>query len=87
MKIYPHYQENYSVIRRDLIAITVSGSGWYERAARSMLDGKQECREGIKRCCVAETVQVSMVVREVLCNVCSRKFRRDSNKKRHKCVN
>ena len=34
----------------------------------------------------AEFVRASVAVREVVCEVCSRTFRRESDCKRHKCV-
>ena len=34
----------------------------------------------------AEVVRTSVAVREVVCEVCSRTFRRESDCKRHKCV-
>ena len=34
----------------------------------------------------AEVVRASVAVREVVCEVCSRTFRRESDCKRHKCI-
>ena len=43
-------------------------------------------RHGLERCERERVVQASEAVRDVVCEVCSRKFRREGDKKRHKCV-
>ena len=41
---------------------------------------------GLKSYEEAETEQARVTVRDIVCEVCSRKFRRESDKKMHKCV-
>ncbi len=57
---------------------------WYEEANKSRPGWKALCRRGIKSRVVS--VQASGVVnRDVVCEECGRTFRRESDKKRHKC--
>ena len=45
------------------------------------------CREGLNNCRGSEKVHAPMVAaRDVVCEMCSRKFRRESDKARHKCI-
>ena len=49
--------------------------------------GRAMCRLGMEE--MAETRQLNRqagAMRDVECEVCGRKFRRESDKKRHKCV-
>ena len=51
------------------------------------LDGwRDTCRSGMERHTEVQVTQSSAAAREVECEVCSRKFRRESDKKRHKCL-
>ena len=76
------------VIRRDLKNIKVAEDVWYGEAVRSRAGWRAMCRLGIDN--LAETrsqsFQREAVSREVECEVCFRKFRRESDKKRHKCL-
>ena len=74
------------VIRRDLKDIEVDESVWYEEATKSRAGWRATCREGMKRCSEGQAVRASAVAREVRCEVCSRKFRREGDKRRHKCL-
>ena len=37
-------------------------------------------------CAYAQTAQALVAARDVVCETCARKFRREGGKKRHKCV-
>ena len=74
------------VIRRDLKDIEVDESVWYEEATKSRAGCRATCRKGMKRCSEDQAVRASVVAREVRCEVCSRKFRREGDKRRHKCL-
>ena len=47
---------------------------------------EQGGRLGVERCREEKSQQTPAVVREVVCGVCSRSFRRESDRMRHKCV-
>ena len=74
------------VIRRDLKDIGVAENEWCEEAKRSRAGWRMTYRHGLERCERERVVQASEVVRGVVCEVCSRKLRREGDKKRHKCV-
>ena len=59
---------------------------WYEEATRSRAGWRDTCRLGMERHTDAQVTLSSAAAREVECEVCSRKFRRESDKKRHKCL-
>ena len=64
-------------------------SEWYSEARRSRGGGggwRVLCRLGMESHREAEVVRASAAVREVVCEVCSGTFRRESDFKRHKCV-
>ena len=70
-------------MRKDLKSVEVGEDEWYEEAMRS--------RTGWRALYLVEMwggeeSTDSVVVRDVVCQVCSRSFRRESDKKRHKCV-
>ena len=66
-----------------LINIEVDEEVWYEEARRSRVGWRAvyrtDCREN-------QVSQASEVAKEVVCELCSRAFRRESDKKHHKCV-
>ena len=74
------------MIRKDLRDIEVKEDEWYEEATRSRAGWRDTCRLGMERHTEAQVAQSSAAAREVECEVCSRKFRRESDKKRHKCL-
>ena len=60
---------------------------WYEEATRSRAGWRSLCRCGLEL--HAETqasISAGVAVLEVVCEVCGRVFRREGDKKRHKCV-
>ena len=75
------------VIRRDLKNIEMSESKWYEAATTSRAGWKAAYRLGLKNSNDrTATKHLLVAAYEVVCEVCSRKFRRESDKKRHKCT-
>ena len=75
------------VIRKDLKDISIAESKWYEEARRSRLDGGQCTRMvWLANHSESRAVGATMAVCEVVCEVCFRTFRRESDRKRHKCV-
>ena len=74
------------MVRKDLKDIDVEESEWYSEARRSRGGWRVLCRLGMESHREAEVVRASVAVREVVCEVCSRTFRRESDCKRHKCV-
>ena len=75
------------VIRKDLKDIEVDEDEWYEEAVRSRPGWRAMCRLGMEnRAEVQAATQASGVVdRDVVWEECGRTFRRESDKKRHKC--
>ena len=56
-------------------------------AVRSRAGWKTLCLYGLEKCREVEVFQQLVAERGVVCEVCSRSFRREGDKKRHKCVN
>jgi hypothetical protein len=77
------------VIRSDLRDIQVEESGWYDRATTSRCEWKSTCRQGVERHQEISCHQRATECRpqQYECEVCHRRFSRDSDRKRHKCVN
>jgi hypothetical protein len=77
------------VIRSDLRDIQVEESGWYDRATTSRRQWKSTCRQGVERHQEISCHQRATECRpqQYECEVCHRRFSRDSDRKRHKCVN
>ena len=75
------------VIRRDLRDIEVGEDEWFEEATLSRAGWREICREGVERHSEVSRVQAPAAAREVVCEVCSRTFSREGDKKRHKCLN
>ncbi len=65
----------------------VDEDGWYEKACSSRLGWRAACRLGLESSAeVQATAQASgQAAREVVCEMCSRSFRRESDKMIHKC--
>ena len=75
------------VIRRDLKDIEMDESKWYEEATTSRAGWKAAYRLGLKNNYDRRSTEHPVVAAcEVVSEVCSRKFRRESVKKRHKCT-
>ena len=76
------------VVRKVLKSVEVGEDEWYEEATRSITGWRVLYRVGLESCWEMRRAQAqaSVVVRDVVCMVCSRSFRRESDKKRHKCV-
>ncbi len=72
----------------DLKEVNVSDKEWYDVARRSRSRWRALCRLGMEE--MMETQQPmnrqSASLREVACEACGRRFRRESDKKRHKCI-
>ena len=73
-------------MRTDLKDIGVEESEWYEEAWRSRASWRELCRLGMENYREAEVVRKASIARDVVCEVCSRTFRRESDLKRHKCL-
>ncbi len=73
------------MIRNDLKDIGVEESEWYGKARRSRAGWREMCKLGMESHRKAEVAQASTVTKDVVCEVCSRCFRRESDRKRHKC--
>ena len=65
--------------------IGMNESEWYTEATGSREGWRAVCSLGIGRNTEAQTLQRDNA-QEVECDVCSRKFRRESDMKRHKCL-
>ena len=65
----------------------ILGCEWYEEACRSRPGWRAMCRRGVERRAEAEDTSGPREesAREVKCDICMRSFRRESDKKRHKC--
>ena len=73
------------VVRKDLKDIGVKEDDWYEEATRSRAGWKAMYLGGLEDC--RETQAIATVAsRDVVCEVCSRRFSRECDRKRHKCV-
>ena len=59
---------------------------WYAKASRSRAGWRALCQVGLVNGREARTTQASTVVRDIVCELCSRSFRRESDKQRHKCL-
>ena len=74
------------VVRRDFADIDVEESEWYEKARTSRAGWKGLCNAGMEDYRLAMVPHISTAVRDVVCENCCRTFRRESDKKRHKCL-
>ena len=72
-------------IRKDLKVIEMNESRWYTEATGSREGWRAMCSLGVGRITEAQTLQRDNT-QEVECNVSFRKFRRESDMKRHKCL-
>jgi len=74
------------VMRKDLRDIGVDESVWYQEATQSRAAWRTRYRDGLDVYRENRTVVGLVAEREVVCDVCSRKFRRESDRKKHKCL-
>ena len=75
------------MIRRDLKDIEMDKRKWYEEATTSRAGWKAAYRLGLENNDNRTATEcLLMAACEVVCEVCSRKFRRQCDKKRHKCT-
>ena len=75
------------VVRKDLKDIEVEENEWYEEARKSRAGWRSLYCAGLESCRKTQETQASVVVRDVVCEVCSMSFSREGDKKRHKCLN
>ncbi len=77
------------VVKEDLQQISVKDE-WYKLATTSRDGWRSRCREGVRRQLESRAAAAarsrSSVGREVWCGLCNRRFRREADKKRHKCA-
>ena len=64
------------VVRKDLRNVEVGEHEWYAEASRSRAGWRVLCQVGLVNGREARTSQASTVVRDVVCELCSRSFRR-----------
>ena len=70
------------------VCVCVCEEKWFEEAVRSRAGWRVLYRDGVDSYRERQIVNApTAVVRDVVCEVCSRNFRRESDKARHKCVN
>ena len=76
------------VIKKDLKQIDVEEDEWYEEACRSRAGWRALCRDAVESRTEAQTgaTCTEPQQRNVECTVCHRQFRRECDKKRHKCT-
>ena len=74
------------VVRKDLKDIGVKEDGWYEEATRSRAGWKAMYHAGLEGCRETQAAMATVASRDVVCEVCSRSFRRECDRKRHKCI-
>jgi len=74
------------VVRKDLRNVEVGEHEWYAEVSRSRAGWRALCHVWLVNDREARTSQTSTVVRDdfVVCELCSRSFRRENDKQRHK---
>ena len=74
------------VIRRELKDINLDEGQWYDEATTLRAAWRASCGLGLENHREQRATEPSIpVVRQVTCEVCSRTFLRESDRKRHKC--
>ena len=78
----------WDVVRKDLSAIGVSEEEWYDEASVSRPRWRSMYKKGLENLIMASNNQEAQEcpVNQIKCDECGRSFRRESNKKRHKCI-
>ena len=75
------------VVKKDVRDVGLYEDEWYEEATRSRAGWRSLCRCGLELHAEAQaSISAGVAVLEVVCEVCGRVFRREGDKKRHKCV-
>ena len=74
------------MMRRDFKDIEILEEEWYDEAVRSRAGWSTLCRDGLERWRERMGARAPVAVRDVMCEVCSRTFRRQSDKARHECI-
>ena len=77
------------VLRQDLKFIDVAEADWYEESRKSRTDWRALYHSGIDHEAHQEVTQTACgpsMVKTVTCTVCGRSFRRESDRKRQKCL-
>ena len=76
------------VVRADLKVIAVSECEWYEEACRSRAGWRALCRCGLESHAEMQAVvaHTEPQRRDIECEICNRSFRRECDKKHHKCI-
>ena len=67
------------MMRRDIKDIEISEEEWYDEAVRSRAGWSTLCRDVLERWRERMGARAPMAVRDVMCEVCSRNFRRQSD--------
>ena len=75
-------------MKKDLKEVKIGEEEWYDEERKSRAGWRAMCRQEIEE--ITETQQsrkqTEAAARDVVCDVCGRMFRRESDKKRHKCL-
>ena len=75
------------VIRKDLRAIKVSEEKWYDEASVSRSRWQNTYKGGLKSLTASDNAEAQEhAVNQIKCDECNRTFRRESDRKRHKCI-
>ena len=75
------------VIRKDLRATKVSEEKWYDEASISRLRWQNTYKEGLKSLTANDEAEAQeYAVNQIKCDECNRTFRRESDRKHHKCI-
>ena len=73
-------------MKRNSKDIKVSEEEWYNEAVRSKAGWSTLCRNSLKRWRERMRARAPVAVRDVMCEVCSRTYRRQGDKARQKCI-
>ena len=75
------------MIRKDLRVIKVSEDKWYDEASMSRSRWQNIYKEGLKSLTDDDDPEAQEdAVNQIKCDECNRLFRRESDRKRHKCI-
>ena len=73
-------------MHKNLKGIEADEKVWYEEARRPRAGWRAVYHTWLEDCKENQVSQASEVAKEVVCELCSRAFGRESDKKCHKCV-
>ena len=75
------------VVQQDIKLIDVTETDWYEETTRSRAEWRALYHSGIEAHQeMTQAARSPSLVKNVTCTVCDRNFRRESDEKRHKCL-